>query len=94
MRARNARLNSNGGWCVKTLENYVVKEKYNFLSEFLCKYKCKWICCTHETTTSNNLEWKIMKYPTSDLIFFNIHKSVMANAHKEIHSHKVTGAEL
>ena len=88
-----ASTDNNGGWCVKTFENYVVKKKkYNLLSEFLCK--CKWICCTHETTASNNLEWQIMNYPTSDLIFFNIHKSVMANAHKEIHSHKVTGAEL
>ena len=42
MKARNARLNNNGGWCVKTPENYVVnKEKYNLLSEFLGRYKCK-----------------------------------------------------
>ena len=42
MRARNARLDNNGGWCGKTFENYVVKkEKYNLLSEFLGKYKCK-----------------------------------------------------
>ena len=33
MRARNACLNNNGGWCVKIFENYVVrKEKYNLLS--------------------------------------------------------------
>lgn len=41
MRGRNARLNSNGGWCVKTLENYVVKEeRYHLTSEFLGRYKC------------------------------------------------------
>ena len=46
MRARDARLNNNGGRCVKIFENYVVKkEKYSLLSKFLDRYKCKWICC-------------------------------------------------
>ena len=42
MRARNARLNSNGGWCVKTLENYETKEEnYHIPSEFLGRCKCQ-----------------------------------------------------
>lgn len=49
MRGRNARLNSNGGWCVKTLENYVVKEeRYHLTSEFLGRYKCLYILNYYE----------------------------------------------
>lgn len=40
MKPYNARLNNNGAWCVKKIENYVVnKMAYNLPSEFLGRYK-------------------------------------------------------
>lgn len=60
MRARNARLNNNGGWCVKSLENYAVKnEKYHLPSEYLGRYRCRWTCSLHVITTGNDFEWYI-----------------------------------
>ena len=39
MGARNARLNNNGAWCVKNIENYEYKEKkYHIPSEYLGRY--------------------------------------------------------
>lgn len=59
MKARNARLNSNGGWCVKNIENYVDKKtKYNLPSEYLGMYKYRWICSIYYTTPSN--AWEII----------------------------------
>ena len=55
MKARNARLNSNGGWCVKTIENYVYKKKkYHLPSEFLGK--CTWLCCSVPSSASLSVD--------------------------------------